>query len=190
MVWVVIALIFVVAFGPILWLRPSPRQRRLASLRQRAYGHGLRVELRRLPIVDLDPEQRVNAGGRALDSTRECAAYVMPLGRRLRRLPTWRVMRGGEGMAAAKGWTFEPGKRPDHSRLALVLDAVAPALADFPADVVALECEPIGIAAYWLEGPDATPQRVDELAAQLAALAEALRALEARLDREAEPGNI
>ena len=32
MVWIIIAGIFIVAFGPLLWLRPSARERRLARI--------------------------------------------------------------------------------------------------------------------------------------------------------------
>ena len=190
MVWIIIALIMIVAFGPILWLMPSPRERRLSSLRQRAYRLGMRVELRRMPGRDLAPEERVTAGGRALDTTRECAAYVKPLAARLRMLPSWRVLRGGEGMAAVPGWSFQPGERPEHPRLDTMLEAVAGGLADLPDDVVAVEVEPHGVAAYWLEGAGTTPERVDDLAVRLGALGDVIRELDDRLRSEAEPRNI
>jgi hypothetical protein len=132
----------------------------------------------------------VSAGGKALDTTRESMAYVMPLGARLRMLPAWRVLRGGQGVSAAAGWAFEPGQRPDHPRLAAVMEAVAPFLAALPEDVVAVECEPLAVAAYWQEGPGSTPERVDDLAARLSAAAKALRALDERLKTDTEPRNI
>ena len=180
----------IVAFGPILWLMPSPRERRLSSLRQQAYRHGMRVELRRLPGHDLAPADRVTAGGRALETTREYAAYVMPLNGRLRVLPSWRVLRHGEGMAAVPGWWFQPGERPDHRHLDAVLESVAPVLTGLPEDVVAVEVQSHSVAAYWLEGPDTTPERVDDLAVRLGALAESLGALDARLRSDTEPRNI
>lgn len=186
-VWVIIIVIMIVAFGPIFWLMPSARERRLSALRQRAYRHGMRVELRRLPGRDVPPEERVTAGGRELDTSREYAAYSLPLGARLRLLPTWRVLRGGEGMSAVPGWAFEPGRRPEDPRLAAVLDAVAPVLVELPEDVVAVECEPHAVAAYWLEGRGADPQRVDDLAQRLGTLADALRALDQRLEAETRP---
>lgn len=190
MVWIIIVLILIVAFGPILWLMPSRRERRLSALRQRAYRHGMRVELKRLPGADVAPEERVTAGGRALDTTRECAAYLMPLGARLRMLPTWRVLRGGRGIEALPGWAFEPGRRPEHPRLDVMLATLTPTLQALPDDVVALECEPHSVAAYWLEGPGTTPERVDDLAVKLTAAAEALTGLDERLKADTEPRGI
>ena len=190
MVWLVIILILIVAFGPIMWLMPSRRERRLAALRQRAYQHGMRVDLRRLPGVDVAPEDRVTAGGRSLDTTREYAAYVMPLPARLRMLPGWRVRRGAEGIRAAPGWAFEPGRRPEHPRLEAALETLTPFLTELPEDVAAVELEPLSLAAYWLEGPGTTPDRVDDLAARLAAAAKQLTGLDARLKEDTEPGTI
>jgi hypothetical protein len=150
----------------------------------------MRVELRRLPRQDLAAEERVTAGGRALDTSRECAAYVMPLGARLRMLPSVRVLRGRQGASAAPGWGFEPGTRPDHARLGAMLEALAELFAGLPDDVVAVECDAHGLAAYWLESPGAAPERVDDLAAQLESAAAALVALDTRLRADTEPGNI
>lgn len=190
MVWLIIALILIVAIGPLFWLMPSRRDRRLAALRQRAYQSGMRVDLRRLPAHDVAPEERVTAGGRPLDTSRELAAYLMPFPQRLRELPSWRVMRGGEGAEAAAGWRFEPGKRPDHPQLRAVLDEIDGFLGGLPDDVAAVECEPHALAAYWREGPGTTPDRVDDLAARLRAAASALAELDRRLRQGPEPGTI
>lgn len=190
MIWVVIVLIFLVAFGPLLWLMPSPRERRLAALRQSAYREGLRVEMRRLPRANPAAEERVTAGGRALDLNRECAAYLKPLGRRLRMLPAWRLLRHGDGVKAFPGWAFEPGQKPDHPRLDAAMAALATVVGELPDDVIALECEPQNIAAYWVEGPGSTPDQVTDLARQLAVAADALGALDRRLEEETEGRKI
>ena len=190
MVWLVIIGIFVVAFGPLMWLRPSARERRQSRLRQRAFELGMRVELRRLPGHDVAPEDRVSAGGRARDLTREYAAYLQPLPARLKVLPGWRVLRRGDGVEAAPGWWFEAGARPDDPRLADALAAVTPVLAELPEDVIAVECQPLTLAGYWLEGPQATPDRVDDLGRRLGVAAAALADLDARLQSPAEPGKI
>lgn len=189
-VWIIIVLILVVAFGPILWLMPSPRERRLARLRQQAYRDGMRVEMRRLPKQDPAAEERVTASGRPLDLTRECAAYLHPLTARLRMLPSGRLLRGGEGLRAVPGWVFEFGKKPDHPRLEDMLAVLEPVLQDLPEDVIAFECEPRSVAAYWLEGPGTEPARVTELAAHLERAGEALTALDARLEADLEGRNI
>jgi hypothetical protein len=46
------------------------------------------------------------------------------------------------------------------------------------------------VAAYWLEGPETTPERVDDLAARLGQAAEVLARLDAQLKADTEPGNI
>lgn len=190
MVWVVIVVILVVAFGPIFWLMPSRRERRLGRLRQHAYQRGMRVEMRRLPGTDVAPEDRVTAGGRPLDTTRECAAYLMPLAKRLRLLPSARLLRRAEGTAAVPGWGFEPGKRPEHPRLEAMIAALMPTLEALPQDVPALEVDAHAVAGYWLEGPGTTPERVDELAERLARAAESLTELDQRLAAESEAGGI
>jgi hypothetical protein len=189
-VWIVIVLIMVVAFGPLLWLMPTPRERRLASLRQSAYGLGMRVELGRLPSVDPMPEQRVSAGGRALDTTRACAAYLHPLPRRLRHLPPARLLRGDHGVAARPGWSFERGGKPDHPALGRALAAVAATLDAMPEDAVALEWRRHDIGAYWLESPGATVENVQNLAGLLAAAGAALCEVDAGLDAGGDRGNI
>lgn len=190
MIWLVIVVIMIAAFGPVLWLMPSARERRLAALRQRAYKEGLRVDLRRLPGSDVAAEDRVTAGGKTLDTSREVAAYVAPLGARLKMLPNWRLLRGEAGTRALPGWSFEAGKRPEHAELATLLETLRPLIADLPDDVVALECESHALAGYWLESPGAKPDRVTELARQLTAAGHALSELDARLLAATEPGNI
>lgn len=190
MVWIIIVGILILAFGPLMWLRPSARERRQGTLRQRAYRHGMRVELRRLPRHDVAPEERVTAGGQALDISREYAAYLRPLEARLRMLPAFRVLRHGDGSRALAGWSFEAGRRPDHPRLEAALGAVGPVLEELPEDVVAFECQALTVGAYWLEGPDTTPERVDDLAVRLGRAGDALVALDVRLKADTEPGNI
>lgn len=190
MVWFVILLILLVAFGPLMWLMPTRRERRLAALRQSAYGLGMRVELARLPRLDPTPQQRVSAGGRALDTSVPCTAYLHPLPRRLKRLPTLRLLRGEHGQPAVAGWSFERGAKPAHPSLDAALDAVQPTLASLPEDVLALEWRTHDVAAYWLEGPGTGAEDVRRLAALLAAAAAALGDLDARLDAAADRGNI
>jgi len=67
--------------------------------------------------------------------------------------------------------------------LGRILEGAAPMLAELPEDVIAVECESLTLAGYWLEGPETTPDRVDELADRLEAGGRALTDLDARLRR-------
>lgn len=181
MVWLLIVVILLVAVGPLLWLRPTPRERRLAGLRTQARQDGLRVEMRRYPKLDLAPEDRVTAGGRPLSPELEAAVYLQPLPERLRRLPGWRVLRGDDGLAAWPGWVFELGRKPDHPALREALAAIADLIDTLPGDVVALECEPIALGAYWLERPGSTAAEVTALAGWLRAAADRIAGLDRAL---------
>lgn len=184
MVWLLIIALLLVAFGPILWLRPSARDRRLAALRAEGRKQGLRVEMRRYPKLDLRPEERVTAGGKHLEPLLESAVYLQPLEARLRNLPGWRILRGEEGLPAGPGWVFELGRRPDHPALRSLLDTLTPQLATLPADVVALECGLLDLGAYWLERPGSGAAEVAALAAWLRQTGQRLTELDQAL---AEP---
>ncbi|MFW6094231.1 MAG: hypothetical protein ACODAC_09680 [Pseudomonadota bacterium] len=190
MEWLLIIVLLVVAFGPVFWLMPGPRERRIASLRQQAYREGMRVELRRLPKADPAAEERVTAGGRERNLTREVAAYLYPLPVTLRVLPAWRVLRAGDGSEAVAGWRFEIGRKPVDPHLDDALEAVAGVLHDLPDDVIAVECDARDVAGYFLESADTEAERVTDLAARLGKAAAALAELDQRLRAETEGRNI
>jgi len=180
--------ILLVAFGPILWLRPTARDRRLTGLRAAGRKAGLRVEMRRYPKLDRAPEERVTAGGKPLSTELEAAVYLQPLDPKLRHLPAWRVLRATNGLPAWPGWVFEIGSKPHSEHLHRVQDALAPLLERLPADVVGVECEPLDVGVYWLERPGNGPAEVDALAGWLRDAAGRLTALELELTAAAEAG--
>ena len=118
-----IAIFLVVAFvaGSVMALRPSPRQRQLARLRERAVASRLRVQWK--------------PGGQGID-------YVLPWdvadagqARSLRLL----VERATGGV-----WSTPPGEAPPSAR-------VASALGGMPASVSRVRIVPEGVAACWSE---------------------------------------
>ena len=86
-------LAIVVAAGPILWLLPSKRDKRLAELRAAARRAGLVVEIVAVPKLDADASERVSAGGVARHATIDCAAYRLPLPRPLTAAPHWQLLK-------------------------------------------------------------------------------------------------
>jgi hypothetical protein len=176
--WLIIIVILLVAFGPILWLRPSARDRRQSALRAQARKDGLQVEIRRYPKLDLQPEERVTSGGKPLDVQLEAAVYLTPLDPKLRHLPSWRVLRAADGLPAWPGWVFGVGARPEHPELRRVLAELEPLVAELKDDVKALECDPLALGAYWLERPGTGPADVTSLADWLRRAAARLTALD------------
>ena len=105
MIWVVIALVVALAVGPILWLLPSKRDKRLAELRSAARSAGLVVEIAAVPKLDADAAERVSAGGTARDAKVDCAAYRLPLPRPLPKAPHWQLLKSERENRYLPGWT-------------------------------------------------------------------------------------
>ncbi|WP_104201640.1 preprotein translocase subunit YajC [Billgrantia saliphila] len=52
MVWLMILLVLMLMVGPVMWLRPGPRQRRIVPLRNAANKAGVKVALEKPPLHD------------------------------------------------------------------------------------------------------------------------------------------
>lgn len=185
MTWVLIGLVLVIAFGPVLWLVPSKRDKRLSAMRSRARSEGLVVEVRRIPKPNPTAEDRVSAGGKPRNPVIECASYALALPRSLKELPAWRVLR-----KAADGrpdpfeeWQYDQRPKGEgRAHLDAMLSLARDALGALPADVAALEVSPRMVLAYWLEKPGSTADSVPQLAATLREFAAGLTDLEARIE--------
>ena len=181
--WLIIIVVLLVAFGPVLWLVPSRKDRRLAGLRERARREGFIVELTRLPEPDPSPQQRVSAGGRLRDPVIECAGYTRIMTDRLKWLPGWRMLRmAGATDGPRPGWVFEPGSGPDGDHLAEMLDATDPVLESVPHDVVGLAVANRHLTAYWLEQAGADEATVTGLMALFTAWETRLETLDGEIN--------
>ena len=94
-----------VAIGPILWLLPSKRDKRLAEFRAAARRAGLVVEIVAVPKLDADAVERVSAGGVARDAKIDCVAYRLPLPRPLLGAPHWQLLKSERESRHLRGWT-------------------------------------------------------------------------------------
>ena len=183
MTWLIIIVVLLVAFGPVLWLVPSRKDRRLAGLRERARREGFVVELARLPDPDPTPQQRVSAGGRLRDPVIECAAYSHLMTDRLNWLPGWRMLRLAHASDGPRpGWVFEPGCRPNRDHLAQMLDVTDPVLDSVPSDVVGLAVANRHLTAFWLEQPGSTEATVSGLKALFTAWEARLSTLDGEIN--------
>jgi hypothetical protein len=172
MTWIVISLILLAAFGPVLWLVPSKRDRHLTALRDQARREGLVVELRRLPKLNPSASDRVSAGGRIKNPKVECAAYSRTLGKRLVNISGWRLLRGNGEPQVLPGWEFDPELRPNLDSGRDVFDASLKKLSGLfealPGDMIGVELSPRSLTLYWLEGRTAQRSTVTALNALLA----------------------
>ena len=192
LVWLIIGVVLLAAFGPVLWLMPSRRDRRLSALRTAARRSGLTVEMALLPRLDVTPEERVNAGGRVQTPAHNIAVYRYPLPRRLRHLPAWRIFRASNGLPALPGWVHAVADRSDHPRLGAAMTCLASAVEMLPAGVLAVDCGSQQVGVYWQEPPGSDAASVAELAAWLVRATDALVACDRAFDPppEDETGQV
>ncbi len=174
--WIIILLALGLVIGPVLYLMPTRKDRRLAALRLEARRCGLVVELRSVRNLDARADELVSAGGERRAAVHASVSYAMPLRARLQHLGPWRLLRSDRS-----GWQFDsereaPGE-PD------VLPALRPLLPGLPDDAVALELDGGRLACYWLERYPADGEAVRALRAALAAIGEELIAMDEELTR-------
>ena len=175
--WLIIGLILFAAFGPLVWLVPSKRDRRLAKMRSRARALGIQVELTRLPDVAAQPSARVSAGGLRREPMVSCAAYRLALPRSARAAPQWRLLRGAESNGPLSGWQWDSPSVGD----AQYWERVGAIIAAFPPDTLACGAQPTEVACWWRENTTAenAENSVDSLHATLVKLAELQRLIDA-----------
>ena len=145
MILVVIAAISL-AIAPVYWMRPSPRQRQLARLREHALQLGLRPELRATPLA---------LRHTGCDDKLMKYQWHRPEGNWPRHGESWlAAQQGGEG---AKIFTFPPAQGYQSGPDVLLAELQGPV----PESLYAIEADPSGVGFYWHESGDNS--RVDEL---------------------------
>jgi len=176
--WLIIALIFLAAFGPLFWLLPSRTDRRLAKMRSRARTLGLRVEVTQLPDVAAAASARVTAGGRRLEPMVSCAAYHLALPRVAPAAPQWRLLRSrAESSGPIAGWQWDSNP----AGAASYWEQAAMIVAALPADALACGAQASEVACWWRENVVAenAEKSVESLHDALAKLAELQRVTDA-----------
>lgn len=127
------------AIAPIYWMRPSPRQRQLARLREYALSLGLRPELTTVPEV----MQRAGYEGRMMK-------YQLhrPSGDWPREGGTWlALLQPADGPEQRFVW-------PDRGDLKGPDDLLRPLQQELPEGLFAIEASPSGVGFYWHEAGD------------------------------------
>ncbi len=166
MAWLWIVLALILAIGPIAYLMPSRRDRRLAKLRMQARLEGGLVELENLPKLNAEAHERVSAGGVPRDPKQPCARYLLAGGKALRGTPELQVLKHPDG-----NWRRDPavGAPVADAWVALLADAAG----GFPADALAIALRDRHVSVCWLESHPADEATVTALFAALRALRDA-----------------
>jgi hypothetical protein len=143
MSYLIIALVVAAVIGPVMWLRPNPREKQLLRLRQAAREAGLHVHLRAIP-----PNH--GEGDRVVDPS--VMAYIRPWSERERKsnLPEKMTLPCVEGV-----WQLYRSKNvlcEDH-------------FATMPDSCRLLEVNSEGVIVYWRERGDEA--RIQALAAAM-----------------------
>lgn len=200
LIWLIILVVLGVAFGPVLLLLPSRRERRLAALRAEARRLGLSVELRPVPKLGADLGERVTAGGRIRTAMHPSVRYAMPLparpnrptdagavpppqgdaqGEEATRPPaqgsTSRMTDNWRLLRGPTGWVADADAPPPHG----LATQLAPLFGQLPEDAVAIDRQGGSLGCCWLESPPAQADSVVRLQARLAEIAKAVAAWEA-----------
>ena len=176
MAWIVILLALALVIGPVLYLLPTRKDRRLAAIRLEARRQGLVVELKSVRNLDARAEERVTAGGERRTPVHASVAYALPLRARLDRIEPWWLLR-----SERTGWRFD-SEREAHSQPDL-LPELLPLLPSLPEDTVGLEFGGGTLACYWLERFPADIDTVKALKTSLFAIGEKLIAIDSELTR-------
>ncbi len=167
MVWLVIALIVALAIGPILWLRPKPRERAIAALRTAARAVGLTVSVAHVPHLTASAEERVSSGGRDRQPTLECGSYRLLAPGQLEDAPQWTLYRSQHENRHLTGWTtlapprcLPPQPEEYWRRVAAIIDGL-------PGGCIAVEAGADGVAWMGREhlgdfGAEAVAQAIRE----------------------------
>ena len=171
MIWIIIVIVLLAAFGPVLYMIPTRRDRRLARLRERARAQGFVIELHPVRQTDPPAEARVTAGGAVRVPMHKSVGYTLAFPTKLERVASWCVLRDARSVTPATGWLTESGDPESISVLDGLLDRL-------PEDVVGVELKIRTLTCYWLESAPADEAAVDDLKAQMQQIRSRLEALD------------
>ena len=183
MTWIIIILVIAVVLGPIMYLVPSARDKRLTALRAAARRSGLTVKISTAPKLDPTAAERVTAGGKVLDPHWSCTAYQIPMMQNLADVgemmllkipaqptveidevvPGWSLH---DGSSRSGGSQEEGANREFWSRYSAVeasVDLLKRALAQLPDDALALSIDSRLIAVFWRERAAADSSAVEDI---------------------------
>ena len=180
MTWLIIFIVLAVIIGPVLYLLPNAKDKRLTALRMKARGMGFTIQLSTLPKLDPSADERVSAGGKQLDPRLDCAAYQLPMGQNdlqrghvtLQRVPDAPTVTLRE---VTPGWALTEesnGLWALYDREGAGVHALLKAAQTLPEDCIAVAVDHRYVACYWRERASAESEILEALHTALAGLRE------------------
>ncbi|NKB97681.1 MAG: hypothetical protein GKR90_04150 [Pseudomonadales bacterium] len=167
--WLIAVFVVAMVVGPIMYLKPSEKDKRLSALRLAARNAGLTVKLAAIPRLDPEASDRVSAGGELKQPELSCAAYQLNFDTevdvsvdvRLLRIPKNPTIPVTE---AFSGWMVDPGSTEGWQSIApkvkTVLNQISAGAPDF---CIALAVDARFLSCYWLERAPADGPQIAEL---------------------------
>ena len=108
MEYLLISIILLVAFGGILYILPSKRERFVSKLRLEARKSGIVTTIETIPDVEAPRASRVTAGGRERKPKTGCAVWELRYRDDHELIPTWRLLRKRESDGPVDGAVLNP----------------------------------------------------------------------------------
>ncbi len=141
MFWLALTTAFVVVFGGLLYVLPSKAQRRIGQMRLDARKKNLTIYSQVVPDVNATAVERVTAGGKLKNPTKQCVAWARQYADEYSAVPVWRVFVAPESTKPMPGYVANPPL--DEAQRDLGEEywiGVGKVLEKLPQQLVAVEC--------------------------------------------------
>ncbi len=168
MIWIIIVAVLALVIGPAMYLKPSPKDKRLVALRGRARELGLTVSIEFLPKLNPTADERVSSGGVVREPKVERAAYRLAHGAdELLGDVDVLVLKIPEDVSVViperRGdWAILKGELPK-----IIDDKLAELLRTLPETVLGLAFDARCVTCYWSEPAGSEATDVEAIAAWL-----------------------
>lgn len=152
--WLIFVLILVMVIGPIMYMVPTERDKRLMQLRMKARQLGMNIEISTLPKLDPTADERVTASGQVKSPTFSCSGYQLPVSNddalatfRLQRIPQSPTMLVNE----VAGWHATTADGSEQIRLSGDLAGLENFLRSLPDTWSAVALDARFLTCFWDE---------------------------------------
>ena len=172
--WLIIALVLVVAIGPVLYLLPTAKDKRLTGLRETARRLGLTVRLTRVRKLNPAPTERVNAAGEEQYPTTACVSYAWPIKTSLHRFQDLQLLKEPADVSVpcvkiVPGWVLGEvsevqGEGVDLRSMQPMLSEMKALMDTLPDDTLGVELSRRFVACLWQEKAAVESSLIDEMA--------------------------